>query len=44
VAIGLKEAGASNRKSPRENRENLQHAKKKERKGETAQQEEEGHM
>lgn len=42
IAIGLSEAGASNQKSGKENRRNLDRTKKKEKRGETAQQEKEG--
>jgi hypothetical protein len=42
IAIGLSEAGASNRKSPAENRRNRSRTEKKERRGETAQQRKEG--
>ncbi len=42
VAIGLSEAGDSNRKSPKQNRHNLAHTKANERKGRTGQQEKEG--
>jgi len=44
VAIALEEAGASNRKSPKKNKENLARTKKKEREGKTAKQEKEGHL
>jgi hypothetical protein len=44
VAIGMKESGSSNKESPRKNRKNLRHTKKKEHRGETAQQQKEGHM
>ena len=37
VAIALREAGSSNRESPRDNRRNLARTKAKERRGETAQ-------
>jgi hypothetical protein len=39
VAIGLREAGASNQESPLQNRTNLAKTKQKERKGQTEQQE-----
>lgn len=42
IAIALSEAGASNRKSPAENKRSLAKTKAKERAGETAQQEAEG--
>ena len=42
VAIALHEAGASNQKSPKKNRENLGRTKAKERRGETAQARAEG--
>jgi hypothetical protein len=42
IAIGLSEAGASNQQSPEENREHLARTKRRERKGETAEQEAEG--
>ena len=42
VAIGLSEAGDSNRVTPKQNRHNLAHAKANERKGTTGQQENEG--
>jgi hypothetical protein len=42
IAIGLSEAGASNQQSPRENRERLAKTKRRERKGETAEQRTEG--
>lgn len=42
VAIALSEAGASNRQSPKENRERLKKSKAKERRGETAEAEAEG--
>ncbi len=42
VAIALSEAGASNEQSPRENRAHYARTKRKERRGETAQQEKEG--
>ena len=43
VAIALSEAGASNRQSPEENDRNLRRTKTKERRGETAKDEAEGH-
>ena len=42
IAIGLSEAGASNRNSPSENKRNQKRTKAKEAKGKTAQQEKEG--
>jgi hypothetical protein len=42
IAIALKEAGASKYESKSENRENLARSKKKETRGETAQQQREG--
>lgn len=42
IAIGLSEAGASNQQSPKENREHLARTKRKERRGETAEQRTEG--
>jgi hypothetical protein len=42
IAIGLSEAGASDRNSPQENAHNLRHTKAAERKGATGQQEAEG--
>ena len=42
IAIGLSEAGASDRVSPKQNRHNATRTHAKERKGETAQQEAEG--
>ena len=42
VAIGLSEAGDSNRRTPRQNRHNLAHTKANERGGRTGQQEREG--
>ena len=36
IAIALHEAGASNQESPKKNRENLEHTKAKERRGDTA--------
>ena len=42
IAIGLSEAGASDRKTPAENRRNLSHTKAAERRGETGQQAREG--
>ncbi len=44
VAIALHEAGASNQESPEKNRQNLKRTKRKEREGETAKQEKEGHL
>jgi hypothetical protein len=43
VAIALHEAGASQYESPQKNKENLRHTKAKERRGETYQDEKEGH-
>jgi hypothetical protein len=43
IAIGLEEAGASNQESPRKNRQHLARTKAKERRGETAKDEAEGH-
>ena len=42
IAIGLSEAGASNRQSPAENRRDRARTKRKEAKGQTAMQEKEG--
>jgi hypothetical protein len=42
VAIALSEAGASNQQSPRQNRRQYARTKSKERRGETAQQQQEG--
>ena len=42
VAIALSEAGASNQQSPQENRQHYQRTKRKERRGETAEQQKEG--
>jgi hypothetical protein len=42
VAIALSEAGASNQQSPGENRRRLARTKRKERRGQTAQQRKEG--
>ena len=42
IAIGLSEAGASNRKSAAENRRNRSRTETKERRGQTAQQRKEG--
>ncbi|MFL9827021.1 DUF6496 domain-containing protein [Rhodoplanes sp. SY1] len=42
IAIGLSEAGASNRQSPAENRRKLKHTKRKERHGRTGRAEAEG--
>ena len=42
VAIALSEAGASNQRTPKENREHFRRTKAKERRGETAQAETEG--
>ena len=42
IAIGLSEAGASDRTTPARNRHNLAHAKANEREGATGQQEREG--
>ena len=42
IAIGLSEAGASDRVSPKQNRHNLAHTKKNEAKGDTGQQAREG--
>lgn len=44
VAIGLREAGASNRESPAKNKQNLSKTKRKERQGKTAKQQGEGHL
>jgi Family of unknown function (DUF6496) len=44
VAIAMREAGASNRESPKKNKENLAKTKKKERTGKTAKQQKEGHL
>jgi hypothetical protein len=43
IAIGLSEAGASNRESPAKNKRNLARTKEKEREGNTAKQQKEGH-
>ena len=43
IAIALNEAGASNYESPKKNKENLRHTKAKEHRGETYQDEKEGH-
>ena len=43
IAIALNEAGASKYESPQKNKENLRHTKAKERRGETYQDEKEGH-
>lgn len=43
IAIALHEAGASKYESPKKNAENLRHTKKKEQRGETYQDETEGH-
>jgi hypothetical protein len=43
IAIALHEAGASKYESPKKNAENLRHTKKKEQRGETYQDEKEGH-
>lgn len=42
IAIALSEAGASNQESPQENQQHYRRTKRKERRGETAQQEKEG--
>jgi hypothetical protein len=42
IAIGLREAGASNAQSPKEKRSALRHTKRRERRGETARQRDEG--
>jgi uncharacterized protein DUF6496 len=42
IAIGLREAGASNRQSPKEKKSALRHTEHRERKGETARQRDEG--
>jgi uncharacterized protein DUF6496 len=42
IAIGLREAGASNRQSPKEKTSALRHTKRRERRGETARQRDEG--
>ncbi len=42
IAIGLKEAGASKYESKAENKRNLAHTKRKEKRGGTAKQEKEG--
>lgn len=44
VAIATREAGASNRESPKKNKQNLAKTKKKERTGKTAKQQKEGHL
>jgi hypothetical protein len=44
VAIAMREAGASNRESPKKNKQNLAKTKKKERTGKTAKQQKEGHL
>jgi len=43
IAIGLKEAGASKYESKSKNKRNLSHTKQKERRGQTAKQQKEGH-
>jgi hypothetical protein len=43
IAIALHESGASKYESPKKNKENLRHTKDKERRGETYQDEKEGH-
>jgi hypothetical protein len=43
IAIALNEAGTSKYESPQKNKENLRHTKVKERRGETYQDEKEGH-
>jgi hypothetical protein len=43
IAIALHEAGASRHESPKKNAENLRHTKKKEQRGQTYQDEKEGH-
>ena len=43
IAIALNEAGASKYESPQKNKKNLRHTKAKERRGETYQDEKEGH-
>ena len=43
IAIALNEAGASKYESPKKNAANLRHTKAKERRGETYQDEKEGH-
>jgi hypothetical protein len=43
IAIALHEAGASKYESPKKNAKNLRHTKAKERRGETYQDEQEGH-
>jgi len=43
IAIALNEAGASKYESPKENAEHLRHTKARERRGETYQDEQEGH-
>jgi hypothetical protein len=42
IAIGLREAGASNQQSPKEQKSALRHTERRERKGETARQRDEG--
>jgi len=42
IAIGLSEAGATNKKSPKQNRRALARTKRRERKGETAAAQEQG--
>ena len=44
IAIAMHEAGASNQESPKKNRENLKHAKVKERRGDTVRDRPEGKM
>ena len=44
IAIGMKEAGESKYESGSENRKNLAHTKSKERHGQTAKQQKEGHL
>jgi hypothetical protein len=42
IAIGLREAGASSTQSPKEKKSALRHTKRRERRGETARQRDEG--
>ena len=44
VAIALHEAGATDKESPKKNRQNLARTKKKEHEGKTAKQQKEGHL
>jgi hypothetical protein len=44
VAIALHEAGATDKESPKKNRQNLARTKTKEHEGKTAKQQKEGHL